>query len=243
MRARYFAALFVAGWLAVASSASAGMECNPAPEPGRPQYIVGYGSLMQDESRKRTSPQAGPAHPVELRGYKRGWFARSAVFSFGTTYLSVVEDRESGLNAVIYEVDLAELGATDRREALYCRAAVAWTEVKLLEQDFVSAPSAQAWIYVSKPENVATPSAQYPIVQSYVDTFVSGCLEQEQRLGRAGFSEQCLATTADWSEHWVNDRIHPRRPFAYQPRARQIDDLLSKRLGQFFTHIRIEPAG
>jgi hypothetical protein len=233
MRARYFAALFVAGWLAVASSASAGMECNPAPEPGRPQYIVGYGSLMQDESRKRTSPQAGPAHPVELRGYKRGWFARSAVFSFGTTYLSVVEDRESGLNAVIYEVDLAELGATDRREALYCRAAVAWTEVKLLEQDFVSAPSAQAWIYVSKPENVATPSAQYPIVQSYVDIFVSGCWSRSSALAVRVFRSSASRPRPTGRSTGVNDRIHPRRPFAYQPRARQIDDLLSKRLGSF----------
>jgi hypothetical protein len=243
MRTRSFAALFVAGLLAAFSSTSAATECNAAPDPGRPQYIVGYGSLMQDESRARTSPRAGPAHPVELKGYRRGWYARSEAFSFGTTYLSVVEDRASGLNAVIYEVDLAELGATDRREALYCRARVASTQLRPLEQDFVSPPNAQTWIYVSKPENVATPSARYPIVQSYVDIFMSGCLEQEQRLGSAGFSELCVATTADWSEHWVNDRIHPRRPFAFQPRARQIDDLLARRLGWFFARIRIEPGG
>lgn len=53
---------------------SADARCNAQPEPGQPQYIVGYGSLMQDESRKRTSPQAGPAYPVEVAGYKRGWF-------------------------------------------------------------------------------------------------------------------------------------------------------------------------
>jgi gamma-glutamylcyclotransferase (GGCT)/AIG2-like uncharacterized protein YtfP len=243
MRTRSLVALLVPGLLAAFSSTSAGAQCNAAPDLGRPQYIVGYGSLMQDESRARTSPRAGPAHPVELRGYRRGWYARSEAFSLGTTYLGVVEDRESGLNAVIYEVDVAELGATDRREAVYCRVGVALMELKLLELDFVPAPNAQAWIYVSKPENVATPSARYPIVQSYVDIFVSGCLEQEQRLGRAGFSEQCLSTTADWSEHWVNDRIYPRRPFAHQPRARQIDELLARRLGRFFARIRIEPGG
>jgi hypothetical protein len=54
-----------------------GGACNAQPDSNRPQYVIGYGSLMQDESRKRTSPQASPAHPVEIRGYRRGWFARS----------------------------------------------------------------------------------------------------------------------------------------------------------------------
>jgi hypothetical protein len=76
-----------------------------------------------------------------------------------------------------------------------------------------------------------------------VDIFVSGCLEQEQRFGLAAFSQQCLSTTTDWSEHWVNDRIYPRRPFAFQPKARQIDSLLSKQLPQYFSRIRIESGG
>jgi len=50
----------------------------------------------------------------------------------------------------------------------------------------------------------------------------------------------CLATTRDWSEHWVNDRIYPRRPFIYQPRSRQIDSLLAQQLPQYFSRIRIE---
>ena len=52
-------------------------QCGTAPDASRPQFIVGYGSLMQEESRVRTSPQAGPVHPVEVHGYRRGWFARS----------------------------------------------------------------------------------------------------------------------------------------------------------------------
>ena len=52
--------------------------CDGRVDASRPQYIVGYGSLMQDESRSRTSPRAGPAHPIELAGYPRGWFARGS---------------------------------------------------------------------------------------------------------------------------------------------------------------------
>src|SRR5262245_59447259 len=88
-------------------------DCHPAPAADLPQYIVGYGSLMQDESRKRTSPQAGPAHPVEVAGYRRGWFARGDSVGFSTTYLGVAADATSNVNAVIYLVEASELTATD----------------------------------------------------------------------------------------------------------------------------------
>jgi hypothetical protein len=41
--------------------------CNLAPDPDRSQFIVDYVSLMQDASRNRTSPQAGPVYPVEVQ--------------------------------------------------------------------------------------------------------------------------------------------------------------------------------
>jgi len=225
------------------SGGGLGGECNATPDAGRPQYIIGYGSLMQDESRKRTSLRAGPAHPVEVRGYRRGWFARGESVGVSTTYLGVLLNRESRLNAVIYEVDPAELLATDQRERSYCRVPVSIPDVTPLEGGFFPPPGAQVWIYANRPESVARPDSHYPIVQSYVDIFVSGCLEQEQRFGLVDFARQCLSTTADWSEHWVNDRIYPRRPFIFQPRARQIDDLLSKQLHRYFSRIKIEPGG
>jgi hypothetical protein len=186
-----------------------GSECNLPPDSGRPQYIIGYGSLMQDESRKRTSPQAGPAHPVDIRGYRRGWFARAEAVGFGTTYLGVLPSRESHLNAVIYQVEVTEVIATDQREISYCRTVVAMSDIKPLEREFLLAPDGQIWIYVGGPQSVATPDLHYPIVQSYVDIFLSGCLEQEQRFGLTELSQRCLSTTADWSEHWVNDCIIP----------------------------------
>jgi len=152
-------------------------------------------------------------------------------------------DQESHLNAAIYQVDAKELAATDKREISYCRASVEISDIKALANEFVPDANGQTWIYVSMPQRAATPNSRHPIVQSYVDIFVSGCLEQEQRFGLAQFSQQCLSTTTDWSGHWVNDRIYPRRPFLYQPRARQIDNLLSKQLPQYISHIRMESGG
>lgn len=242
-RTRLLALLLLAAVASPAFGDGAGGECGVAPDPGRLQYIVGYGSLMQDESRERTSPHAGPAHPVELAGFRRGWFARGASIGFSTTYLGVLPDRQGRLNAVIYKVDAAELAATDRRERSYCRTRVPSEDVKPLEPGVQRAPDGQFWIYVNRPASVARPDEKYPIVQSYVDVFLSGCLEQQERYGVTGFAEQCIATTADWSEHWVNDRIYPRRPFVFQPRAGQIDRLLSTQLPQFFARIKIEGGG
>jgi len=98
----------------------------------------------------------------------------------------------------------------------------------------------QARIYTNQPATIAPPSVNFPIVQSYVDIFVSGCLEQEQRFGLEGFARECIATTHDWSPHWVNDRLYPRRPFIYQPKARQIDLLLSQQVPAFFAQVKLQ---
>jgi hypothetical protein len=217
----------------------AGRDCHPPPDPARAHYIVGYGSLMQDESRKRTAPKAGAAYPVMVDGYRRGWFSRGQGVGFSATYLGAVEDKKHRMNAVIYAVDQPEILATDRRESSYCRKVVDAVQVKSLS---AGAPGAegQIWLYATKEQAVAKPSDRYPIVQSYVDIFISGCLEQQTRFALPGFAKQCLLTTTDWSRHWVNDRIFPRRPFAYQPKAGEIDRLLAEHLPEYFSQIRLE---
>jgi hypothetical protein len=215
-------------------------DCHAAPDVGRPQYIIGYGSLMQDESRQRTAPHAGPAHPVEVSGYRRAWIARGDPVGFSTTFLGVTKEATSRLNAVVYQVEAGDLRATDQREASYCRMAVPVSSLASLEKVPFEMAAGQAWIYTNLPGSIAPPSADYPIVQSYVDIFVSGCLEQEQQFGLEGFARECLATTHDWSPHWVNDRLYPRRPFIYQPKARQIDQLLSQQVPAFFAQVKLQ---
>lgn len=224
----------------VSSMPTSGPDCRPLPDADRPQYIIGYGSLMQDESRKRTTPQSGPAHPVEVVGYRRGWFAKGDPQGFSTTFLGALPEPRGLVNAVIYRVEPGELAETDRRESSYCRENVPLSAIKTLEIGPFQIPAGQVWIYVNGLQTIATPSTRYPIVQSYVDIFLSGCLEQERRFAVKGFAQSCLTTTSDWSEHWVNDRLLPRRPFIHQPSARQIDTLISENLPTFYSRIRIE---
>jgi hypothetical protein len=51
------------------SDAGGSSNCNLPVDPSQAQYIIGYGSLMQDDSRKRTAPQAGPANRVFKRPF------------------------------------------------------------------------------------------------------------------------------------------------------------------------------
>lgn len=240
------AALFLSLFLTFVSSiAIAGASgdlapCGSAPDAKRVQYVIGYGSLMEDGSRARTAPYAGAARPVTVAGYQRGWFARSKGAGPGTTYLGVVPDVASSLNAVMYRVDADELAATDRRERGYCRMPVAESAVAVLASREKPVAKAQFWIYEISRGEASLVDEEHPLAQSYVDLFLAGCLEQEERFHLRGFAAQCVRTTYGWSAYWVNDRVYPRRPLAFQPRAAEIDKLLAAEVPAYWSQVRIE---
>jgi hypothetical protein len=67
------------------------------------------------------------------------------------------------------------------------------------------------------------PSPQFPMVQSYVDICVNGCLEVEGKYPCAtGFTAEFIATTEAWSRYWVNDRL--LSPPALHLRAQRLED-------------------
>lgn len=131
--------------------------------------------------------------------------------------------------------------ASDAREIDYCRAPVDPALLTMLDGSTVPA-SSQIWIYANKQESTALPDAGHPIVQSYVDIFITGCLQLQERVRDPDFDfvEQSIRTTDGWSKHWVNDRISPRRPFHYQPKAFQIDSYLNRLLPEYVSTIEIE---
>ena len=213
--------------------------CNKKPDPSLTQFIVGYGSLMQKASRLRTAPNAETAYAVELKGYRRGWFTKGSSTGFSTTYLGAVTDPSAHINAVIFAVSPEELSALDRRESGYCRSAIEPGQL-IVQGKAEKLPGAQFWIYSNNASSIALPTQEMPLVQSYIDIFLSGCMELEEQYTLKDFARECINTTTDWSDHWVNDRIYPRRPFIYQPRASQIDQLLRETLPALFRKITIE---
>ncbi|MEN9917112.1 MAG: hypothetical protein RLY40_1044 [Pseudomonadota bacterium] len=213
--------------------------CHPPINSHSHQYIIGYGSLIETASKNATDPHSGENKPVWVEHYQRGWFSKGLADGYSTTYLGVIKNKHARFNGTIFNLPSASSFKNyDAREKYYCRVLVAPDDIHLLTGKKL--PQGQFWIYALKPELLAPPSVRYPIVESYVDIFLAGCLEIEKKYHLSNFAAACVNTTSDWSVNWVNDRIYPRRPSLYQPHALAIDRLLQKQIPQFFQRIKLE---
>ena len=133
---------------------------------------------------------------------------------------------------MIFPVTGRSLAAYGEREVGYQLTKIDPSQITMLDGS-QAAPEADIWFYGNTEKRF--PSSEHPIVQSYVDVCLDGCLEIEAMypLARqANFAEQFVKTTSNWQPPWINDRIYPWRPSVYVPRASQIDALIQKVLGQ-----------
>ncbi|MFG2891225.1 gamma-glutamylcyclotransferase family protein [Streptomyces sp. NPDC048248] len=195
------------------------------------QYVFGYGSLIQRESREETWPKAGRAFPVSVNGITRGWYDRVDTVSWGPTYLGAVPDRSSTCNGVIFQVSHGELKAFTDREQGYKLTRIPAGDITMLDGRSAPPPGT-FWYFGSTSRRYV--SREFPIVQSYVDVCVSGCLavEDEFTASRtAKFAQKFFTSTTDWRTPWINDRIYPWRPFVHVPQAEKIDTLIRNQLG------------
>lgn len=214
-------------------------NCHPSIDHSLSQYLIGYGSLISEKSKRYTDPQAGYNIPVKLTGYERGWFLKGLPTGFSATFLGVRIKKNVKMYAAAFGLtDPNKIKAFDERESGYCRFLVKEEAIQILTQDKL--PKGQYWIFVPQAEQVAEASEKYPITQNYVDLFVSGCIYLEKKYKLQGFAIGCVKTTTNWSKHWVNDRIFPRRPWTYEQNAVVIDKILHDEVPAYFNGIKIE---
>lgn len=108
-------------------------------------------------------------------------------------------------------------------------------------------PTDKVWIYVNKfkegERQQSLPSPHFPIVQSYVDICLTGCLQIEQGFPGVGdFATEFIESTQEWPKYCENDRVTPRRfSFAGVPLASKIDHLLQEHLPKLFAEIQLAP--
>lgn len=217
-------------------------ECRDAIDRVLPQYMVGYGSLMERQSKLWTAPQAGPSLPVRLNGYARSFTSRYGPDGGQTTMLAVEPDPDASIVAVLFRMmDVENFVAQDIREIDYCRSKVEPSALEMLDGSKVP-QNGQIWLYSPLPKTTAPPSVKYPLIQSYIDTFLNGCIQVASKVVAedVDFVAECVRTTGSWSPHWINDRIHPRRAYSKVPNAVRIDKLLRKMVPEPFSAIRIE---
>ncbi len=190
------------------------------------QFIIGYGSLIDAESRAGTAGARLEAVPVRVSadfGYRRVWnlVAGSGFTALGLETSGPTATAET-INGVIFPVDGPTLAKFDRREMGYDRVPVPNALIQSLS--WMRLPEAgTAFIYVPKPgTRGAVPDAAHPIVQSYVDLVLGGALAYGE-----AFAREVVETTFGWDTFWLNDRPFARRPWSANPAAGAIDRLLA----------------
>ena len=202
-------------------------------------FVIGYGSLLKKTSLNRTLPQVETIEPIYLNNYLRSWNAIENIKpTVSSTFLGIEKSKQSKVSCIIFEVEESFISTLDKREFLYDREKVDLNDIEFTSNRFNISKEDEIWIYVTKEPS--SPSNEFPIIQSYVDTCISGALEIEEEFNLENFAVDFIKTTNQWSESWVNDRIFPRAPHIHQPDAYLIDIILSENIKQFFNKITIE---
>lgn len=167
-------------------------------------YIFGYGSLINEESRSKTG-KSGKALPVKVRGIQRQWSL--VVPNYSMTALGAIHDKESICNGVIIPISTEEMQKFDDRELPYGYSRISLEKESISMIKSNELPNGRFWVYVS--DNPGFPSNESPIVQSYLDVIMQGCLTFGEK-----FANEFILTTRNWNYLWINDRKNPRYPRA-----------------------------
>jgi cation transport regulator ChaC len=186
-------------------------------------YVFGYGSLICAQSRAVSIPALANRHsmPARIYGLVRTWNCRCETPA--ATFLGVHAIDNNGIAnetrkscvGVLIEVFESDLGALDQREYGYQRQLISLDRVERVDEllpaieqrnqyngtfldttVMLSRPistSAQIWAYVPEASFTNPPTAEYPILQSYVDVCMRGCLAIS-----SVFLREFLMSTCGW---------------------------------------------
>mmetsp|Transcript_13705 Transcript_13705/g.34465 ORF Transcript_13705/g.34465 Transcript_13705/m.34465 type:complete len:269 (-) Transcript_13705:43-849(-) len=206
-------------------------------------YVFGYGSLICSESRATTAAALGVSDssgiPVRLKNWVRLWNVQGP-----NTYLGVQPCKGKSCVGVLFAIPSTEdndevLEALDKRERGYTREEIDLELIQrvddLLDEEssssyynntFLDSTCAEKvclWIYNPIPKYTSMATAEVPILQSYVDICMKGCLSISNK-----FAEEFVTGTYGWypgdvrrlkpdietqddpnSSCWIDDRRHP----------------------------------
>ena len=181
-------------------------------------YMVSYGSLLSEFSRKHHSGVYDKVVPASLSGWRRAWCARYA--DEGTTYAGAFKDPLATISAILIPTQITD--GLRQRERHYNFVSVSQSDIYCEEP---IAPSKDTF-WVCEAREVEYPVVKYPLPQSYVDTCLIGCREINHQ-----FARQFIKETTGWKSSWVNDRktpIFPRFAQITESQERWIDQLLDE---------------
>ncbi|WP_263081544.1 hypothetical protein [Endozoicomonas sp. Mp262] len=230
----------IAGVLLVASCTETREEvCFPRVDESLPQYVIGFGGLFYEATRRSRLEGATGVKllPIMVNDFQRGWIARSKPGDVKDTSLAITAAKGKQFNGILLSVSPSIIKGMDRKEHKQCRVLV--SREQLQSMTGMSIPEkGQFWIYQVQSKQLNKPAANYPILQSRVDEFLTGCIEQGERFQLPDFSRQCIRMTDGWSVHWSNDRARPVGGKPVQIRFKEVDKLLEQLEGNLYENIR-----
>eukprot|EP00978_Attheya_sp_CCMP212_P029809 scaffold107192_cov61-Attheya_sp.AAC.1 len=203
------------------------------------------------EEEKRHTINEGGATPVPTlkgaivrllpnAGYERGWNFRS---NTGFTALGIVKQQHpsstSSINGVLFQVPHTLMGGFDVREVGYDRVRIDPKDLELLSPENYNTSTIpnpneiyqqfkdgwekkSMWVYVPQEKMCAEADENHPLLQSYVDVVMQGCLEW----GGEEMAQELVRSTTQWSRYFLNDTPSSRRPWLFRNQYETIDRIL-----------------
>lgn len=188
---------------------------------------------------------------VWLRGIgTRSWCYRS---STGFTALGLQLNNISTMPTfgVLFPVaDADALAAFDVREKGYDRVelpldaftvdtSLGSTSAQQRGEDFThqKSTSVRIWTYIPSAAYTHDPDEEHPILQSYIDVVIRGCLQW----GGRKLADQFLNSTLGWNAYYLNDTLLSRRPWLHRQDYALIDDILQSAGSAIQFHERKHP--
>ncbi|WP_416305445.1 gamma-glutamylcyclotransferase [Neptunicella sp. SCSIO 80796] len=195
------------------------------------EFILGYGSLLSHDSRWRFSAINTAVIPVSVQGWQRSWITRN--IEEQQSHVGALPKQNASLNGVLVPTERI----TDRlrqREKDYLFAPVPLCRLTLqVDRPQINALKQQLQhrkIWICQSLGIHPANKQFPVMQSYVDTCLAGCLEN----GGEDFARAFVKNTAGWNEGWINDRKMPR-----YPRAARVDKVLQQKIDQLLDEFEL----
>ncbi|MGI9273741.1 MAG: gamma-glutamylcyclotransferase family protein [Endozoicomonas sp.] len=214
-------------------------KCFPPIDTNQSQFLVAYGSLLHDAVREKKLERSVLEQPVWVSGYKRGWLTRDLAGKGNKTHLGVVREDGQQFNGALVSISSARLKSLDPEDKGLCRTKL--DPGLLIPMAGGALPEkGEIWLYETRSKQIKKPAANYPILQSEVDIFLTGCIEQAEQFDLKTFPQQCVDSTLGWTIHWNNDRHRPSTGKLVQNRRSQIDKLLERLEGDLYEKIRTD---
>lgn len=175
-------------------------------------FFFGYGSLVN-----RDTHDYEQAQPAQINGWRRAW-RRSPGREI--CYLTAVPDAGSIIDGLVAAVPNNDWAALDVRERAYLRQDATHQVRHEMNHD------PEVAIYAIETDAHHPPTAQNPILLSYLDVVVQGYLAEFGEAGVTRFFE----TTDGWGGPILNDRadpIYPRAQILSDGECALVDQLLA----------------